>query len=581
MKNVLYVPLDDRPVNLDDVIEQGKSAGLRLIMPHAADIRNRIDSRGTISGNEIVGTSSPAFGNTENIRRFILDHAASADGFIISVDMLVYGGLIGSRRLRTSGGAPYPRYDDEAIRLLDTIRRVKESYLNKPVFVLDTILRLATSVFVEGVSYEAYVESREFMGRPRREFAEFDHILEGYDLSDTGIPYENTVHFDKNRYYCTRQHKFKTNYYVLDRLLRPGYIDFLAVGVDDAKTQGAQINEIRFVENYIDRNLGGSGGRNPQRAVILPDADGLGHSLVARMASLLHCNGAKPSYAVNYYGPHGSTIINPYEYIDVHENILRHIDIIGGQTFPGPGDAEPSSVGVSAPDIEIIAITAADQASAAVSRIAANGADHRATVVLDFVGQGPADAAVTEALLGSKYTGEILGYSGWNTAGNKIGISLGMGHARYAYLVTETRARALQEAVNAHGSLLFKRFLKDYYYKGVVIREVRSEADRRTAYSNVQAVQSMDMTIYLDLDDYRAILTLLRDRMQTCSDALKAQNAFLNENTGPACNVMRIGGSGWSLAEYTEAFLAYTNPDFIWVRPFEITLSPVVALEGK
>jgi hypothetical protein len=40
MKKVLYVSLDDRPVNLDDVIMQGKSAGISVITPHAKDIKN-------------------------------------------------------------------------------------------------------------------------------------------------------------------------------------------------------------------------------------------------------------------------------------------------------------------------------------------------------------------------------------------------------------------------------------------------------------------------------------------------------------------------------------------------------------
>ena len=33
MKTVLYVPLDDRPANLDDVIVQGKAAGLHIVTP--------------------------------------------------------------------------------------------------------------------------------------------------------------------------------------------------------------------------------------------------------------------------------------------------------------------------------------------------------------------------------------------------------------------------------------------------------------------------------------------------------------------------------------------------------------------
>lgn len=567
MKKVLYVPLDDRPVNLDDVVKQGQSAGLHLITPHEADIRNRLDSVADASGDQLLSTSSPVFGNTAKIRQFILDHAAEVDGFIISTDMLAYGGLIGSRRLRADGGGAYPNYDATTIQLLDVIRKIKQDYPRKPVYVLDTIMRLATTTYTEGLTYDTYVESRSFMGQPRKAYTTFDDILNGYNTSDDDTQYGDTTEFDKTAYYNTRQHKFKTNYYVLDRLVRQGYIDFLAIGVDDAKTEGVQINEIRFVENYINRSLGGCEGQNPDRAVILPDADGLGHSLVARMAHQLHRRRTRTKFAVRYYGPHGSTIINPYEYMSVHDNILRHIDIIGGQYV------------AHCPDIEIIAITSSAEVTSAMNQINMNGAHGIATVVVDFVGQGAANAAVTEALLESPYTGRLLGYSGWNTAGNKIGISLGMGEARYSFLVSETRKKALGAAVNAHGSLLFKRFLKDYFYKSVAIGEIRTYSRSHGKYSNLpQGFTDQNMLLFNPPEDYEYMRGVLRDRMQTHVATLGGKPAFLIGSPDCARNIKQIRGASWSLAGYSSVVLPYENPDFLWGRAFEITLNPEVTL---
>lgn len=92
MKKVLYVPLDDRPVNLDDVIVLGKSAGIHVITPDVTDLKNRLDSQKTASGTTLLTTGSPAYGDTAKIRKFIRDHVASVDGFILSADMLAYGG---------------------------------------------------------------------------------------------------------------------------------------------------------------------------------------------------------------------------------------------------------------------------------------------------------------------------------------------------------------------------------------------------------------------------------------------------------------------------------------------------------
>lgn len=570
MKKVLYVPLDDRPVNLDDVITQGKSAGIHVITPHVNDLRNRLDSHKTSSGTTLLTTSSPAYGDTARIRKFILHHAASADGFIISTDMLAYGGLIGSRRLRADAGGAYPAYDPEITNLLDVIRIVKQSYPDKPVYVLDTIMRLATTSFAEGLDLAAYTESRNFMLQPRRSFTQFADILSGYNLSPASS-YGSTATFDKEQYYNTRQHKFKTNHYILEKLAQEGYIDFLAVGVDDANTQGVQINEIHFVEKCINGWLGGMNGQNPERAIILPDADGLGQALLARMANQLYRNGAKTECAVQYFGPHGSTITSPYEYMDVHQNILRHVDIVG---------AASESVSGS-PALEIIAVTAADQMPAAVNRLAANHANRVLSVVIDFVGGGAADAAVTESLLGSRHTGSILGYSGWNTPGNKIGIALGMGQARYALLVTETDAAALSSAVNAHGSLLFKRFLKDYYYKRLAIGEIREYSRAHSLYENVAAIADQNMLLFNSPEDYSHLQALLRERMQTHTATLAGANAFLIGNPEPACSIRQISGAAWSFAEYSSAALHYHDPGYIWGRAFEITLKPSVTLHKK
>ncbi|MFC3749428.1 DUF4127 family protein [Paenibacillus sp. GCM10012306] len=563
MKKVLYVPLDDRPVNLDDVIVQGRSAGIHIITPKLDDIRNRPDSEKTSSGTTLDSTSSPTYGHPAHIRHFILSHAASVDGFIISSDMLAYGGLIGSRRLRTNAGGAYPDYDDSTTNLLDVIRLVKQDYPDKPVFVLDTIMRLATTVFTEGLTLDAYNESRGLMLQPRRTLTAFDDILEGYNLSPDSS-YGNTIHFDKEQYYNTRQHKFKSNRYILESLAKEGYIDFLAIGVDDANTQGVQINEIKYVEGRIQAWLGGgSNGQNPDRAIILPDADGLGQALVARMANLLYRGGAKPGYAVHYFGPHGSTITSAYEYMDVHQNLERHVDIIGGYMVSDD------------PAVEIVAITAADQLPAALNRITANSEQCIPTIVIDFVDLGKGNPAVTEALLGNEHTGRLLGYCAWNTAGNKMGIALGMGQARYAYLVTETNETALKAAMNAHGSLLFKRFLKDYYYKTVAIVLIRTYSRDHSLYTNTSTLADQNMLLFNSPADYTHMQTVLREQMQIHTATLADKAAFQASNSA----ILQICGSDWTYAEYACAILPYENPDFIWGRAFEITLSPVLNLE--
>ncbi len=585
MKKIAYVPLDDRPANLDDVIVQGKAAGLEVLTPDRSVVRNRMDDQAEVEGTEVVGTSGASYGNTESVRQFLLSRAAEADGFIMSIDMLAYGGLIGSRRLRDDGGGDYPDYDSQTTLLLDTIAKLKQDYPNKPIFLLDTIMRLATTTMAEGLSIEAYTESRALMMKPRPSQTEFDEIANGYDLRPDGTPYEDTVYFDKSRYYNARKHKFKTNRYVLETLVRDTGIDFAAFGVDDASTQGVQANEIDWIEARIDEWLGGNGGQNPDRAIILPDADGLGHALMARMAAKLHdgaqAQASKPSVAVRYFGPDGSTIVNPYEYMDVHTNILRHVDISGG-TYIGDGRAGEGSDS----DLELIALTGEDRIGDAIAKIGSNRAAQVPTLVVDFTRGGSAGTVVTPELLNSPATGSLLGYSGWNTAGNKIGMALGMALSRFFFLRREKQERPLGLALDAHGSLLFKRFLKDYSYKTLEIGKIRTESRARTPYTNVTADQNMK--IFNTPADYDYLTQLLREDMQTLTNELAAMPAFGIGGSSPACAIRRFGipqgeagpnPRDWRFAHYAAVVLPQSDPDFLWWRAFEITLNPQIDLE--
>lgn len=141
------------------------------------------------------------------------------------------------------------------------------------------------------------------MKQPRKEVCDFNGILNGYDIKPDGTPYESTTTFNKEHYYEARRHKFKSNYYILDKLARLGYIDFLAIGVDDSSTQGVQANEITFVEGYITACLGGTDGQNPDRVVILPDADGLGHSLMSLDRFLLTIMPIQPEIVIMFSKP--------------------------------------------------------------------------------------------------------------------------------------------------------------------------------------------------------------------------------------------------------------------------------------
>jgi hypothetical protein len=75
-----YVPMDDRPVNLEYVLDSARAASLNITAPAQADIAGR-DRQGSVA----------------NLWQWVLEQAPTADALVLSSDSLIYGGLVPSR----------------------------------------------------------------------------------------------------------------------------------------------------------------------------------------------------------------------------------------------------------------------------------------------------------------------------------------------------------------------------------------------------------------------------------------------------------------------------------------------------
>jgi hypothetical protein len=74
------VPHDDRPVSLDQVVRLVRVAGAEVVLPPREALGHRLDP-----------------GDATALRRWLLDHRHEADAWVLSLDMLVFGGLVASR----------------------------------------------------------------------------------------------------------------------------------------------------------------------------------------------------------------------------------------------------------------------------------------------------------------------------------------------------------------------------------------------------------------------------------------------------------------------------------------------------
>ncbi|MEZ4719666.1 MAG: DUF4127 family protein [Caldilineaceae bacterium] len=95
----------------------------------------------------------------------------------------------------------------------------------------------------------------------------------------------------------------------------------------------------------------------------------------------------------------------------------------------------------------------------------------RACAVVDVAYVNGADLALETALLNTVDLAHLVGYGGWNTAGNTLGSVL----AHAVIRTLQVRGGATAAQLNAHVAFLFTRFVDDYLYQALVRPQVAFE----------------------------------------------------------------------------------------------------------
>ena len=117
MEKIMFIPLDERPCNYNFanfMLEGGKD--LELLSPSL----------------DILGhKKTPA--NFERLKEFMLNNISDCYGLIISIDMLLYGGIVPSRLHNYN--------QDDLIKRLNLIRELKDINPKLHIFAYSLIMR--------------------------------------------------------------------------------------------------------------------------------------------------------------------------------------------------------------------------------------------------------------------------------------------------------------------------------------------------------------------------------------------------------------------------------------------------------
>lgn len=533
---IAYVPLDDRPDNVERAVYLVDSLGYELAMPEADDYRTRLQ-------DQPLNENGTQYGDRADLYEWVLaQEAAGCDRYILSLDQLLSGGLVNSRSLWES--EPVTLSDGTTLTeedLLENLLSTLAADADNQVWLLESVMRLAPTVGYDHWDLEGYNALRSYgmAGRP---------VLEGDDLTISNIEGDYRLASDGTEldlsefdleewevaeYLAARTRKLSLSDQMLETVSRPGYENFhVLIGIDDSSVEDSiQKNEIAYLRSLL-----------REGDALLSGVDDLAFKAIARLyLDEIGWQGANVS--VRYYGGTEDQPACNYDYQPLTTIMEEHFD------FFGLTEADPG-----AEELRILVLTQpADEAQKAAyyEALIADLNDCRKAgmpVVLIDAGNGTYGTAFHDALTEETELGWLLSYAGFLDMAIVTGTALSHGVARYAFLHHGEQTEATERAF---ARTLADSILKDFCYKNVVREEL-------IAYIRNDLGGNPDNFWQPAID-----LEAVQSRLESGMDAATADVVENLEHSNFISNLESYTERGWGGVELT-------NYRFPWDRAFEI-----------
>ena len=434
-KKIIYVPMDDRPVNYQYVVETAKAAGMDLITPPA----------------ECLPKISIA-GDVEKLWGWMFENAKSAHTVILSADLSIYGGLVSSRRHDMSGVA--------INKMIANFSKIKKINPDIKFYVFSTIMRTPKQSVgnVEPDYYEKY-GPKIFQITSLRDKAD-QAKLTPEEKRELGTLLREVPAEHLNDWFARRAKNLAANKKLM-KLVKTGVIDYFILCRDDS----SPFSQSRLEYRHLVKN---SKGLNDKNFNSFMGADEIGMLLFARAANEIERK--QPKFFVVYSEGVGSKTIPAYEDCEISKTVDAHITASGSVPAASIDESEfvlfvntpfdgkvreaesEENISVESPYL-IDFVLSMKQLSDTPKKI----------VVADTAYANGSDNSLMQMLSARKLLEKLCAYSGWNTAGNTIGCVIGQAILS-DYINPEDRYR-----------VILKRFLDDWAYQANIRKEIYTE----------------------------------------------------------------------------------------------------------
>ena len=538
---IAYVPLDDRPDNVERVVYLAESVGYTLAMPEADLYRTRLDGQ---PANE----NGTQYGDLAALYEWVLaQEAAGCDRYMLSMDQLLSGGLVNSRH--TAESLTVTLSDGRTMTDTELLERLLTALAadgNNRVWLLDSVMRLAPTVGYAGFGIEEYNALRAYGAAPRKEASGTELTAEAvtadYRLgsgeallraADFGLTEEQA-----DTYLSARRRKLELSDQMMEVVSGGEYGNFrVLIGIDDSSAEECiQKNEIAYLRSRL-------------RAgdALLSGVDDLAFKAVAKLY-LEECGWSGGTAAVRYFGGSEKEPACAYDFQPLDDIMEEHLAFF----------ALTRSGNYRAAGLQVLVLTqpqAAENSGTYYTQLIEALKECRErgwpTILID-AGNGAYGTAFHEALTEQVELGWLLSYAGFLDMAIVTGTALSHGVARYAHLEHGETSTGEEKAF---AKTLADSILKDFCYKNVVREDL-------LAYIRNDLGASPDNFWNPDTDR-ETILRRLEQGMEAAARSVVKNLERSNCIVSLDRSAENGGLAGWGGVELS-------NYRFPWDRAFEI-----------
>lgn len=433
MKKIVLLPLDERPCNND--------------FPKRLFNHDDIE----IKRPEILGQyKTPA--DYEKIKAFLLENAADADAMVISMDMLIYGGLIPSRL--------HHEKIETLLSRMEVLREIRKKNPKLLIYAFQCIMRCP--------DYSSSDEEPDYYascGQQIHDLGTAVHMARhGEDRSREINALRKEIGLEAIDDYISRRDmnrriNLETLNYLTDHTL-----DSLVIPRDDSQKYGYPAMDEEVVRGVItELDL-------TEKVLSYPGADEVELTLISRVINKMA--GIKPKVYVKYASEKAKDIVPLYEGCELATTIRYHIMSAGCQMTDGYEQADIILV-ITAPssNMQEAVIQPVRTASYSVDRLMVELvefikdriAEGKIVTIGDDAYANGADLELLHLLDHAGILMKVDGYAGWNTNANTLGTAIAEAVDSLHYGKTK-----------GHRDFLLERYLEDGGYCAKV-REAISE----------------------------------------------------------------------------------------------------------